>query len=115
MVMEGHLSIKNGELNMKLGILVNTSDHLAAINGIVKSATAKEHEVYIFAMDEGTRLLEAPEYVSLVELPGVVMSYCDHSAQELNVNTEGLSSAIERSSQYSNAEMNHYSDKVLVL
>lgn len=100
---------------MKLGILVNTHDHLAEIVGIVRAATAKGHEVNLFAMDEGTRLLEEKEYTSLVELPGVVMSYCDHSTKELKVNTEGLSPSIDRSSQYSNAQMNHYSDKVLVL
>ena len=100
---------------MKLGILVNTKDHATAIAGIVRAATAKDHEVYLFAMDEGTRLLEDQLYVSLVEIPGVIMSYCEHSANELNVNTEGLNSSIDRSSQYSNAEMNHYSDKVLVL
>lgn len=100
---------------MKLGILVNTNDHLKAITGIVHSATEKGHSVNLFAMDEGTKLLEEKDYVSLVELPGVLMSYCDHSAQELHVNTDGLNSGIERSSQYSNAEMNHHSDKVLVL
>ena len=100
---------------MKLGILVNTKDHGAAIAGIVRSATKKGHEVRLFAMDEGTRLLEEQVYVSLVELPGVIMSYCEHSAKELNINTAGLNPSIDRSSQYSNAEMNHYSDKVLVL
>lgn len=100
---------------MKLGILVNTKDFLQEIVGVVKAASARGHEVRLFSMDEGTKLLEAQEYTSLVDLPGVIMSYCDHSAQELNVNTDGLNSAIDRSSQYSNAEMNHYSDKVLVL
>ena len=100
---------------MKLGILVNTNDHLAAIAGIVRAAVAKDHQIIIFAMDEGTRLLEESDYVSLAGLQGVSMSYCDHSTQELNVNTKDLDPSIERSSQYSNAEMNHYSDKVLVL
>ena len=100
---------------MKLGILVNTNDHLPTITGVVRASVAKGHQIIIFAMDEGTRLLEEQDYVSLAGLQGVAMSYCDHSAQELNVNTEGLTPSIERSSQYSNAEMNHYSDKVLVL
>jgi hypothetical protein len=100
---------------MKLGILVNTNDHLPAIVGIVRSATRKGHEVNLFAMDDGTRLLEEKPFVSLIEMPGVFMSYCDHSVQELNVKTEGLSSSIERSSQFSNAQMNHTSDKVLVM
>ena len=100
---------------MKLGILVNTNDHLSAITGITRAAAAKGHQVTIFSMDEGTRFLEAPEYVSLSELQGVSMSYCEHSALELTVNTVGLTDSIERSSQYSNAAMNHNADKVLVL
>ena len=100
---------------MKLGILVNTKDHLAVIAGIVHAAASKGHDVNLFAMDEGTKLLEESSYVSLVNLPGVLMSYCDHSAKELHVKTDGLNSAIERSSQFSNAQMNHNSDKVLVL
>ena len=100
---------------MRLGILVNTDNHLENIVGIVRAATSKGHDVNLFAMDEGTKLLEEKDYVALVELPGVLMSYCDHSAQELHVNTDGLNPTIERSSQYSNAEMNHHSDKVLVL
>ena len=100
---------------MKLGILVNTNDHLSAITGVTRAAVDKGHQVTIFSMDEGTRLLEAPEYVSLSELQGVSMSYCEHSALELTVNTAGLTDSIERSSQYSNAAMNHNADKVLVL
>jgi len=100
---------------MKLGILVNTKEHLAAINGITRSAAARGHQIVIFAMDEGTCLLEDEGYTALALLPEVAMSYCDHSAQELQVNTEGLHASILRSSQYSNAEMNHNADKVLVL
>lgn len=100
---------------MKLGILVNTKDYLSEIVGIVRSASARGHEVNLFAMDEGTRLLEKQTYTALAGLAGVQMSYCDHSAQELGVNTNGLDPSITRSSQYSNAEMNHYADKVLVL
>ncbi|GAB4333713.1 MAG: hypothetical protein Kow0089_02520 [Desulfobulbaceae bacterium] len=100
---------------MKLGILVNSDKHLEAITRVVQAAADRGHEVNLFAMDTGTRLLEEPSYTSLVELSGVVMSYCDHSAKELGVKTDGLPSAILRSSQYSNAEMNHHADKVLVL
>lgn len=100
---------------MKLGILVNSNMHLSQIAGIVKVAAARGNEVTLFAMDEGTRLLEEPEYVSLAGLRGVSMSYCEHSAVELSVDTGGLSESIESSSQYSNAVMNHNADKVLVL
>lgn len=100
---------------MKLGILVNTNDHLSAITGVTRAAVDKGHQVTIFSMDEGTRLLESLDYTSLAELQGVSMSYCEHSALELTVNTDGLTDSIERSSQYSNAAMNHNADKVLVL
>jgi predicted peroxiredoxin len=100
---------------MKLGILVNTNDHLSAIMGVTRAAVDKGHQVTIFSMDEGTRLLESLDYTSLAELQGVSMSYCEHSALELTVNTDGLTDSIERSSQYSNAAMNHNADKVLVL
>lgn len=100
---------------MKLGILVNTSDYLAEIVGIVQSAAAKGHDVNLFAMDDGARLLEAQTFTALIDLDGVQMSYCDHSAQQLQVHTDGLNPAIIKSSQYSNAEMNHNADKVLVL
>lgn len=100
---------------MKLGILVNTNNHLPALAGIVKAADAKGHQVVLFAMDEGAFLLEQAEFTALAELDNVTMSFCDHSTKELGVNTEGLAENIERSSQYSNAAMNHNADKVLVL
>ncbi len=100
---------------MKLGILVNSKNHLESITGIVRVAAARGNQVTLFAMDEGTRLLEEADYVALAGLEGVSMSYCEHSAVELSVNTGGLSDAVESSSQYSNAAMNHDVDKVLVL
>lgn len=100
---------------MQLGILVNTKDHLPAITGLVRSACVKGHLVTLFVMDEGTRLLEEAQFTALADLPGVAMSYCDHSAQELEVNTRELAPAIARSSQYSNAAMNHHADRVIVL
>jgi hypothetical protein len=100
---------------MKLGILVNTDNHLAEVTGITRAASDKGLEVIIFAMDNGTRLLEAADYVALADLPNVTISYCDHSAKDLAVKTEGLTAAIERSSQYNNAVMSHRADKVIVL
>ncbi len=100
---------------MKLGILVNTDQHLPQITGITRAAAAKGHEVIIFAMDDGTRLLAEADFVSLAELGKVKSSYCDHSAQALEVKTDSLPEAIERSSQYNNAEMDHNADKVIVL
>ena len=100
---------------MKLGILVNTDKHLAEVTGITRAAIEKGHEVTIFAMDDGTRLLEEKDYIGLAGLANVTSSYCDHSAIDLAVKTDGLPGAIERSSQYNNAAMNHNADKVIVL
>lgn len=100
---------------MKLGILVNSNRHKEAVTGLVTAAAGRGHEVTLFVMDEGTRLLEDSGFTGLAELDGVTMSYCDHSAQELSVNTGGLADSIESSSQYNNAAMNHNADRVIVL
>jgi len=100
---------------MKLGILVNTDRHLDDVVGITKAAVSKGHEVILFAMDDGTRLLEKPDYTDLSRLQGVTMSFCDHSAQKIGVKTDGVPEAIVCGSQYNNAAMDHDADKVIVL
>jgi len=100
---------------MKLGILVNTDKHLDSIVGITKSALAKGNTVAIFSMDAGTKLLGNPSFTALCKTKGVTMSFCDHSAKHINVSTEGIPSEIACGSQFDNANMNHESDKVIVL
>lgn len=100
---------------MKLGMLINTAKHLDQVVGICRAALAKNHQVVIFAMDEGTRLLQDDAFVSLAELDGVSMSLCDHSAKISGAKTEGLSSKIVCASQLNNAMMNHNADRVIVL
>ncbi|MEJ2688943.1 MAG: hypothetical protein P8130_03145 [Deltaproteobacteria bacterium] len=100
---------------MKLGILVNTAQNLPLLNGITKAAIGRGHEIIIFAMDEGTRLLTTSQFKELSGLAGVQASFCDHSAKELEVDTSGLPASIVAGSQYNNADMNHQADKVLVL
>ena len=100
---------------MKLGMLINTAKHLDQVVGICRAALAKNHQVIIFAMDEGTRLLENGAFVSLAELDGVSMSLCDHSAKMCGANIEGLPPKIVCASQLNNAMMNHDADRVIVL
>jgi len=100
---------------MKLGMLINTAKHVNDVVGICRAAVARKHEVIIFAMDEGTRLLEDKTFISLAELEGVSMSLCDHSATMLGVKTEGLPPKIACASQLKNAKMNHDADRVIVL
>ena len=100
---------------MKLGILLNTARHLDDVVGITRAALAKNHQVIIFTMDEGTRLLDNRVLVSLAGLEGVSLSMCDHSAKMHGVNAEGLSPKIVCGSQLHNAMMNHNADRVIVL
>ena len=100
---------------MKLGMLINTAKHMDDIVGICRAALTKDHQVIIFAMDEGTRLLENDAFVSLAELDGVSLSLCDHSAKMFGVKTEGLPPKIVCASQLNNALMNHNADRVIVL
>jgi hypothetical protein len=100
---------------MKLGIFVNTDRHLADVVGLVKAAIAKGHQVILFNMDDGTKLLGAPAMKEFCGMPGVSMSFCDHSAKHLGVATEGLPQEIVCGSQYNNAVMVHDADRLIVL
>ena len=100
---------------MKLGMLINTAKHVDDVVGICRAALARNHQVIIFAMDEGTRLLENDAFVSLAELDGVSMSLCDHSAKMCGAKTEGLPPKMVCESQLTNAMMNLDADRVLVL
>jgi len=100
---------------MKLGIFVNTNRHLDHVVGLVKAALSKGHEVLMFNMDDGTKLLGTPEFAELCKTKGVTLTFCEHSAKGLNVTTEGLPSEMVCGSQYNNAVMNHNADKVIIL
>lgn len=100
---------------MKLGIFINTDRHLEHILGLTKAALAKGHEVIMFNMDDGTKLLGTPEMKELCKTKGVSMSFCDHSAKGLGVATEGIPEEIVCGSQYNNAVMNHDADRLIIL
>ena len=100
---------------MKLGILVNTDKHLNDIVGITKSALSKGHEVTIFNMDVGTKLLGNSSLHELCKTEGVTMSFCDHSAKREEIVSDGIPSEVVCGSQFDNANMNHETDKMIVL
>ncbi|MBI5638893.1 MAG: hypothetical protein HZA17_00560 [Nitrospirae bacterium] len=100
---------------MKLGILVNTDRHLSHLVGITNAALARGHEVIIFTMDDGTKLLSSPEYRSLCKIRGVAINYCDYSAKHAGIVTGGFPEEIASGSQYHNAVMTHDSDRLIVL
>ena len=100
---------------MKLGILVTRDRHLDDVMGLTKAALAKGHEVIIFNMDAGTKLLGDPKFRELCKTSGVKMSFCDHSAQREAADKEGIPDEIVCGSQFNNAVMMHDADKVINL
>jgi len=100
---------------MKLGILVNSDKHAQDVVGIAKAALAKGHEVTIFNMDAGTKLLGDPTFSTLCQMQGVSMSFCDHSAKNWDISKEGIPQDIVCGSQYSHAAMIHEADRIIVL
>ena len=100
---------------MKLGILVRSDSYLEHLVGLTRAAAGRGHEVTLFSTDYGVKLLENPDYVALSGLDGVAMSACEHSVQTHRVSTDGLPKAIVRGSQYDNAAMTQWADKVVVL
>ena len=103
------------EDKMKLGILVNSNQHLDDIIGIVKAASLKGHTVTIFVTDVGTQLLARSEFTLLSELERVSITFCEHSAEHNHIQLEGVPESISKGSQYNNAVMNKESDRVIVL
>ena len=100
---------------MKLGILVNTDRHSRHLTGVVRAALSKGHEVIIFFMDSGVKLLSDSEVSGLCQHPGVSMSFCDYTTQKNGISKEGICGDIVCGSQYNNAMMNHEADRVIVL
>ncbi|MCC6346477.1 MAG: DsrE family protein [Nitrospirales bacterium] len=100
---------------MKLGIFVNTDRHPDDLAGITRAALSKGHEVVIFFMDSGTRLLRVPDIRNLCAEGCVSMSFCDFDAIRFQVDREGISGEIVCGSQYDNALMVNKSDRVIVL
>lgn len=100
---------------MKLGILINTNRHLEAISGITRAALAKGHEVFLFSMDDGTRLLTNTDYIALCLLPGVKMSFCQESASHKGVSFDTLPEQVAAGSQLQNAMMAQQADRVIIL
>ena len=100
---------------MKIGILVNTDEHLEDIIGIIRAALTRGHEIGIFVMDRGTKLLESPLFCDLCGVSGTALSFCELSASKEGVPICGLNPGIISGSQYNNALMFHDSDHVIVL
>jgi predicted peroxiredoxin len=100
---------------MKLGILLNTDNYRDAVIGIADAAVARGDEITFFIMDDGLKLLSDTAITALCKNEKINMSFCEHSAKIMNMNTDGVPEEIISSSQLNNAIMNNESDKVIVL
>lgn len=100
---------------MKVGVLVTSQGGMDVLTGLVEALLAKSHEVNIFIMDEGTRLLEDTALSTLCSGPSVSVSYCDYNAKKRGVDTSALPPEILCGSQYHNSRMFHNAEKVIVL
>ncbi len=100
---------------MKLGIHVNTDRHMDHVLGIAKAAAAKGHEVSVFTMADGEKLLENPKYGELCKIPNINMSYCDHNATHMGIKKDVIPAEVVCGSQYNNAVMVSEADRVIVL
>lgn len=100
---------------MKLGIHVNSDKHLEDVIGLTKAAVSKGHEVLIFTMVDGIKLLENPGYTDLCNMSGVSMSYCDHNAAGFGLNKGAVPEKVVCGSQFNNSVMVDSADRVIVL
>jgi sulfur relay (sulfurtransferase) complex TusBCD TusD component (DsrE family) len=83
--------------------------------GLTKAALDKGHEVMVFFMDDGVRLLTNASVTSLCESSDVNMSFCDYTIEKNGISKEGICDKLICGSQYDNATMNHEADRVIVL
>lgn len=100
---------------MKLGILINTKKHAKKVLGLTKAASSKGHEVILFMMDEGVKLLRNASIINLHKIPGVSLSFCQYSTDVIGISTNGIAKDIVPGSQYDNAIMNREADRVIIL
>ena len=100
---------------MKLGILVNTDRHAGDLVGLANAALSKGHEVIVFFMDSGVKVLSSQKVKDLCNNKGISMSFCDYTTEMNGVSKEGFCDKMICGSQYNNASMNREADRVIVL
>ena len=100
---------------MKLGILVNTDRHADDLVGIAKTALSKGHEVIVFVMDSGVKLLSLRDVKDLCNNQGISISFCDYTTEKNGISKEEFCEKMICGSQYNNATMNSEADRVIVL
>ena len=100
---------------MRLGILVKTDRHLDKLEGIALAALGQGHEVEVFVMDGGVKLLGEPSVAELSTREGASVAFCGYNAMLHEISTDGLSDTIASGSQYNNVCMMRNLDRMIVL
>jgi predicted peroxiredoxin len=100
---------------MKLGILVSTDRNLRHVLGIARAALGKGHEVEMFVMDEGVRLMTNSGLGTLAGTEGFSASYCEYSLDQMGISREQVPDGFSGGSQFDNALMARNSDRVVSL
>jgi len=100
---------------MKLGLLVATDRNLKHLRGIVLSALARGHEVEVFVMAEGVRLLCDEGFREIIARPGLTASYCSFNAMMHGIDEGCIPAEAEPASQINNLMMARSSDRVITL
>ncbi|HKJ88733.1 MAG TPA: hypothetical protein VKA48_09525 [Gammaproteobacteria bacterium] len=97
----------------RIGVLVATDEFPDCLKGLLRQAAAHGVEAACFLTEAGVKVLQDAELRDLIEETGAGVTVCEHSWErfELGEPLPGFHYA----SQYQNAQMMGWADKVLVL
>jgi predicted peroxiredoxin len=98
----------------KLGIFVCTDKHGEDVEGLVKAAIEKGHEVKVFFTGPGVKLVPTEHATEIVKA-GADVAMCLHSFEELGFNEDEVPEGIKKSTQDYNANMLKEVDRYVVL
>jgi hypothetical protein len=97
----------------RLGILVATDEHVECLKSLLRQAGEAGVATNCFLTDKGVAALQDPGFQEAVKGNGTQLTVCEHSWDRL-----GLGDPIPEfnyASQYQNATMVGWAEKVLVL
>ena len=100
---------------MKIELFVSTDRNLHHLTGITHEAVSRGHEVSVFVMDAGARLLLNDELAGLCRLKGVSVTCCNLSLAQLGIEPSAIPPEVKRGSQYDNAGLMNAADHVISL
>ncbi|MFP4561605.1 MAG: hypothetical protein ACLFRB_10415 [Thiohalorhabdus sp.] len=97
----------------KIGVLVATDEFPDCASGLLRQAAAHGAEAACFLTDAGVKVLQDPDFRAAAEEAGAGVTVCEHSWERFGLG-EPLP-GYQYASQYQNALMMGWAEKVLVL